>query len=57
MSSSSPLSDDIPGSSHFSPVNELGILSMTTKNQQIGDIISPVARRDPSGNSDDFVYE
>ena len=57
MSSSSPLSDDIPSSSPFSPVNDLGILSMTTKNQQLGDIISHVARRDPIGNLDDFVYE
>ena len=57
MSSSSPLSDDIPSSSPFSPVNDLGILSMTTRNQQLGDIISPVARRDPIGNLDDFVYE
>ena len=57
MSSSSPLSDDIPNSSPFSPVNDLGILSMTTKNQQPGDIISHVARRDPIGNLDDFVYE
>ena len=57
MSSSSPLSDDIPNSSPFSPVNDLGILSMTTKDQQLGDIISHVARRDPIGNLDDFVYE
>ena len=43
MPSSYPLSDDIPRRSKpFSPVNGLGIINLTSKTQQIGEIILPV---------------